>query len=75
MKDLATLPDWPALMDSPTAILYLGGSRKALDDLEAGGYLERYSNGHGNVRYLRARIDLALKACAAASASQLSPLN
>jgi len=62
---LAQLPDWPALMDSATAVLYLGGSSSTLESLEKGGYLERYSNGNRNVRYLRADIDRALNAWAA----------
>jgi hypothetical protein len=37
-----------------------------LESREKGGYLERYSNGNRNVRYLRADIDRALNAWAAA---------
>lgn len=59
---LAALPDWPALMDEPTAILYLGGHKSALVELLEGGYLTRYAAGHKNVRYLRTAIDTALKA-------------
>ena len=59
---LATLPDWPALMDEPTAILYLGGSRETLRALIKWGYLTRWQNGHRAVRYMRRDIDTALAA-------------
>jgi hypothetical protein len=63
---LSHLPDWPALMDAPTAILYLGGSSSTLGVLEKGGYLTRAAEGNRNVRYLRADIDRALNAWVAA---------
>lgn len=62
LAELALLPDWPALMDQPTAILYLGGSKSALSELLEGGYLLRYDEGNRNVRYRREDIDVALKA-------------
>lgn len=62
LDTLSKLPAWPALMDGPTAIRYLGGSRASLDQLEAEGYLQRYANGHKSVRYLKADIDTALAA-------------
>ena len=52
LDTLSKLPDWPALMDGPTAIRYLGGSRASLDQLETEGYLQRYANGPTSVRYL-----------------------
>lgn len=61
---LAKLPNWPALMDLDTTILYLGGSRAALEELEKWGYLRRWRNGHKSVRFIRAEVDTALKACA-----------
>jgi len=66
LDTLAKLPDWPALMDSRTAISYLGGSLSSLRELEKGGYLRRYSDGPRNVRYTRKAIDLALAAKAVA---------
>jgi hypothetical protein len=59
-------------MDTPTAILYLGGSRITLDMLEIDGYLARFSNGHRAVRYLRAHIDQAL-AAKAINVARLNP--
>lgn len=59
---LGNLPDWPALMDTKIAELYLGGSETTLAMLEAEGLLPRFSNGHKNVRYLRVHIDGALLA-------------
>jgi hypothetical protein len=64
IETLSKLPDWPALMDAPTAIAYLGGSRGTLAQLETEGYLQRYADGHRSVRYLKADIDNALAACA-----------
>lgn len=61
---LAKLPNWPALMDLDTTILYLGGSRTALEKLEESGFLRRWQNGHKAVRFLRSDVDTALKACA-----------
>lgn len=61
---LAACPDWPALMDLDTTILYLGGSRASLEKLEKQGYLVRWANGHKSVRFLRSEVDTALKACA-----------
>jgi hypothetical protein len=62
IETLSKLPDWPALMDAPTAIAYLGGSRGTLTQLETEGYLQRYANGNRAVRYLRRDIDNALTA-------------
>ncbi|HRQ87321.1 MAG TPA: hypothetical protein PLA50_00880 [Bacteroidia bacterium] len=63
---LANCPDWPALMDLDTTILYLGGSRAALEKLEASGFLRRWQNGHKAVRFVRKEVDTALTAVALA---------
>lgn len=62
-ETLAMLPDWPALMDYETTVLYLGGSKAALERLEEKG-LTRWQNGHRAVRFLRAEVDAALQAIA-----------
>lgn len=62
---LSQLPDWPALMDLETTILYLGGSLTDLEELESCGYLRRWRNGHQSVRFIRSEVDAALNALAA----------
>jgi hypothetical protein len=60
--ELAHLPDWPAVMDIGTAVLYLGGKAQILAALEARGYLDRFTDRHKCVTYLRSAIDAALEA-------------
>lgn len=64
-QTLPSLPDWPALMDVDTTILYLGNNPALLERLEASGALRRWQNGNKGARFLRAEIDAALREAAA----------
>lgn len=67
---LSNLPDWPALQDVETAILYLGNKGQLLEALVERGYLEPFTDRHRCKTFRRSDIDAAL-ALAKAKGDQL----
>lgn len=62
MKNLDVCPDWPAVMDLETAILYFGGKESLLFGLVAWRFLVPWSTGRRNTSFLRKDMDDALLA-------------
>lgn len=60
-QTLSSLPDWPALMDSATAVRYLGGKRTLLVSLEDRGFLSPLTARHRCRTYRRVDLDAALE--------------
>lgn len=65
LAKLSICPDWPALMDTATAELYLGGSPSKLQWLVEEGYLVPFTNAHRDRTFRREAIDRALAMAAA----------
>lgn len=73
MKSLDKCPDWPAVLDTPTAVLYLGGKARLLYALIAAGYLTPMGMGHRATHFLRQDLDSALVAARAAGDKLQAP--